>query len=638
MSLKSLKQHAVLAAVMLFIYAGACTIAPLGFAVLLLAYWYRKTKDSSALLIALFMLSMHVHLPAILSDGTYMIVSEIHQNYSILKSGNEQYVYYHDGPLYIDSIILKEGRTEDVRKSSGFYSFSFSGYLRLKGVEKQLVQDELKTAKQLPTVRFLIQKRIESFPDALQRSFLYKVLLNVTDPGLPEGFLLSGGFSYAGILIMIDSLLKLFTASETREKAMLAISGILGVIFRFPVILFMCFFARVLRMGRLDRYEGTGILLLVTVLLYRQQVYTASFLFPAVFRLSSLESEHRKLKAYACLMTLQSILYNKITVFSSFLYPLSLRISGCMWLYGIICLFVPALLNENAVSIISQFDLLGRTIALKGSMLGCGIVFFIVIVFMMRNSKHFTAYYIILFLLFEITGLFHPFAEVTFINVGQGDSILIREPFGRTNILIDTGKPSAYKSLQSTLDAKGIYRLDTLFITHADSDHSGNRETLQNDYRIGRITDAHEGTSIAGRLVFHDLNVIKDEDENRSSLVLCLRMNGLEYLFMGDADQIAEESIAHRFPHLTCDILKLSHHGSKTGSCDLFLDTVRPKEAIISAGSWSIYHHPSEETLQRLLKRHIPYLNTNKQGDITVICIGPFNILLTSQRTIQLIR
>lgn len=638
MPLKSLKQHAVLAAVILFIYAGTCSMAPLVFAVLLLAYWYRKTHDTSVFLIALFMLSMHIRLPSFFSDESYMRVTEIHQNYSILKSGSEQYVYYHDGPLYIDSIIRKEGTTEDIRQAAGFYSFSFSDYLRRKGVDKQLVQDELNTVRQLPTVRFLIQKRIASFPDPAVRSFLYKVLLNVADPGLPEGFLLSGGFSYAGILVMIDSLLKLFLASETREKAMLAISGVLGVIFRFPVILFMFFFSMVLRLSRLDRYESTGILLLMTVLLYRQQVYAASFLFPAVFRLSSLESEHKKLKAYACLMTLQSILYNKITLFSSFLYPLSIRISGCMWLYGMIGLFVPPLLNEKAVSVISGFDLLGRSIALKGSILGCGIVFFIMIVFMLRNSKNFTAHYIILLLLFEITGLFHPFAEVTFINVGQGDSILIREPFGRTNVLIDTGRPSAYRSLQSTLDAKGIYRLDTLFITHPDSDHSGNRESLQKDYRIDRITDEHEGTTIAGSLVFHDLNAIQDEDENRSSLVLSLRMNGLEYLFMGDADQAAEESIVHRFPHLSCDILKLSHHGSKTGSCDLFLDTVRPEEAIISAGSWNIYHHPSEETLQRLLKRHIRYLNTNEQGDITVICIGPFSILLTSQRTIQLIR
>ena len=638
MPVKTLLQHAVLAAAMLFIYAGTYRVAPFLSAILLLAYWYRKTRERSVIMLALLMLSMHIQIPSFLNDDTTMRVTEIHQNYSILKSGSEQYVYYHDGPMDIDSIILKEGDLIDIKQSGGFYSYSFADYLGRKGITKQLVKDELKTFRQLPTVRSWIQKRIESFPDPLQKSFLYKVLLNVTDPGLPEGFLLSGGFSYAGILLMINSILRLFISSETREKVMLAISGITGIIFRFPIILFMHFFSRILRFGKLSRYESTGILLIVTVLVYRQQVYTASFLFPAVFRLSALESEHKKLKAYACLMTLQSIMYNKISIFSSVLYPLTLRISGCLWLYGMVSLFVTALLNENTVNVISNFELIGSNISLKGSMIGCGLFFFVILVFLFRNSRNFTLYYIILLLVFELGGLFHPFAEVTFINVGQGDAILIREAFGKTNVLIDTGKPSAYKTLQATLDAKGIYRLDTLFITHADSDHSGNRESLLEDYRIVNLTDAHEGTSIAGSLVFHDLNTIKDEDENRSSLVLCMRLNGLDYLFMGDADQVTEEGIVRKIPKLSCDILKLSHHGSKTGSCDLFLDTVRPAEAIISAGSWGIYHHPSDETLQRLLKRHIPYLNTNEHGDITIVCIGPFNILMTSQRTIQLIR
>ena len=106
---------------------------------------------------------------------------------------------------------------------------------------------------------------------------------------------------------------------------------------------------------------------------------------------------------------------------------------------------------------------------------------------------------------------------------------------------------------------------------------------------------------------------------------------------MGDADQKAEEDIIFNNNSLHCDILKLSHHGSDTGSCDLFLDTVRPSLAIVSSGAYSIYRHPSVNTVQRLLKRHIPYLDTKDHGDISVLCIGPLNLLICSDGTVDLL-
>ena len=90
------------------------------------------------------------------------------------------------------------------------------------------------------------------------------------------------------------------------------------------------------------------------------------------------------------------------------------------------------------------------------------------------------------------------------------------------------------------------------------------------------------------------------------------------------------------YTNLHCDVLKLSHHGSDTGSCDDFLDQVQPRLGIISSGPYSIYHHPSPDTIQRLLKRHIPYLDTKVEGDITILCL-PFhlNLLITSRGTIS---
>jgi beta-lactamase superfamily II metal-dependent hydrolase len=162
-------------------------------------------------------------------------------------------------------------------------------------------------------------------------------------------------------------------------------------------------------------------------------------------------------------------------------------------------------------------------------------------------------------------------------------------------------------------------------------------EQIIRDFRPGNVIDTHQGTSCSKLYQFHDLNNLETEDKNQSSLVLAFRLNGLDFVMCGDADMTSEERIANRYPGLRCDVLKLSHHGSKTGSCDRFLDVLQPQLGIISSGAYSIYHHPSPETVQRLLKRHIPYLDTKEHGDISILMIGPLRVLITSDGFVDLL-
>ncbi|MBR2795249.1 MAG: MBL fold metallo-hydrolase, partial [Solobacterium sp.] len=242
-----------------------------------------------------------------------------------------------------------------------------------------------------------------------------------------------------------------------------------------------------------------------------------------------------------------------------------------------------------------------------------------------------------LFLFFQLFGLFHPLAELTFINVGQGDAILIRSPFRTGDILVDTGKPSQWNALNSFLEAKGISSLDTLIITHADKDHSGNLDAVKQEYRPRQVITEHQREIHSGIIVMHDLNEIRNDDENESSIVLYFLMNGKRILLMGDSTVHTEETIVHSDINLSADLLKLSHHGSHTGSCDLFLDTVQPGLAIVSSGAYEIYHHPSPETVEKLNARRIPYLDTKEEGDISVFFLpAGISFLLTSRLNFQL--
>ena len=242
-----------------------------------------------------------------------------------------------------------------------------------------------------------------------------------------------------------------------------------------------------------------------------------------------------------------------------------------------------------------------------------------------------------MFLLFQLFGLFHPLAEITFINVGQGDAILVRAPFRTADILVDTGKPSQWNALNGFLEGKGIRRLNTMVITHADKDHSGNMDTVKKEYRPKQVITEHQPEIHAGMYTFYDLNEIRNEDENESSIVLFFRMNGKKILLMGDSTVHTEDTLVRSGIDLQADFLKLSHHGSHTGSGDLFLDTVQPKLAIVSSGAYEIYHHPSPETIERLNKRHIPYLDTKEEGDISVFCLPGCCLLLTSRLHFELL-
>jgi competence protein ComEC len=157
-------------------------------------------------------------------------------------------------------------------------------------------------------------------------------------------------------------------------------------------------------------------------------------------------------------------------------------------------------------------------------------------------------------------------------------------------------------------------------------------------YQPDTVLTSHHESMCTGKLCMYDLNDLVTEDENESSLCEYFEMNGVKYLLTGDINAHAEERIVRRYGRLNVDVLKLSHHGSHTGSSAIFLDSLQPSLGIVSAGSYSLYHHPSEEVLQRLLQRHIPWFNTREQGDIQIQAIGPWNCLLTAAGRIGIIR
>lgn len=209
--------------------------------------------------------------------------------------------------------------------------------------------------------------------------------------------------------------------------------------------------------------------------------------------------------------------------------------------------------------------------------------------------------------------------SINFINVGQGDSILIRDK--NISILIDTGgltyKDLATSSLINYFKKKEIYKIDSIIITHDDFDHNGALESLLKYFSVGDvITEKEQFPYNIGNLKFENYNIYNFSDSNDSSLVLMLNFYNNKFLFMGDASKNVEEQIIKDFD-VDADYIKIGHHGSKNSTSQEFIDAVSPKEAIISCGLNNNYGHPSQEVLDILEKENVIVRRTDLEGTIS---------------------
>lgn len=210
--------------------------------------------------------------------------------------------------------------------------------------------------------------------------------------------------------------------------------------------------------------------------------------------------------------------------------------------------------------------------------------------------------------------------KVIFCNVGQGDATLITS--GYFQMLIDTGPIKG--SVEQCLDENmpfGDKKLEVVLLSHFDSDHRGALENLKKYYQIGRLdnlTTIFAGDKIVGNnFVFKAIYPFYGlQQRNNDSVVGILEYENKNILFTGDIDEIVENSIINSIDR-PIDVVKLSHHGSKTGNSEAWLSKVNAKYAVISVGK-NNYGHPNAEVIGRVLGVGTSVLRTDENGSLIV--------------------
>ncbi len=242
------------------------------------------------------------------------------------------------------------------------------------------------------------------------------------------------------------------------------------------------------------------------------------------------------------------------------------------------------------------------------------------------------------FLIFIIGVLFsnylNPTLRIDFLDVGQGDTTLIQNAYNKGVILID-----AHKGTTNYLNKLGPIQIDYLFITHGDYDHASEAEEIINSFNVKNIIiSPYDDSTITKRLKSFGAKATKAGDVficgeiyilvlgpikryvsiNNNSLVLMVMIDNESYLFTGDSEKEAEIDLINTYKNrLKSDVLHVSHHGSNSGTTNLFLNYVSPNEAIISVGENNIYNHPHKELIERLNKRNIKVILTSENQTIT---------------------
>lgn len=236
--------------------------------------------------------------------------------------------------------------------------------------------------------------------------------------------------------------------------------------------------------------------------------------------------------------------------------------------------------------------------------------------------------------------------QVVFLNIGQGDAILIQQQ--NFQILIDGGKGDAILSELSKYMHFSDRTIEIVILTHPDEDHMGGLLHILEKYQVEQIiesgvscdknickqwTDLIHQQNIpvmyaqAGQEIilndirltilypFENMHQKQVKDHNDTSLVIKAHTNRYQFLFTGDINQKIEQLLVDKQIDLHADILKIAHHGSKHSSAYTFLKTVSPTYAIISVGKNS-YGHPAEEVLNRLQNMNINIMRTDQLGSV----------------------
>lgn len=595
---------------------------------------------------------------------------------------NDEYKFFKE-KVNIGSSVIVKGKLVSPKNNTVPYLFNYKKYLYNKRVYYTLKIDSIKILNENsnPFIKLKnrVIKHVNSYKDS---TYLYAFILGKTELISDEVLTsyrengISHLFALSGLHVSIFSSILLFILKKLRLKEILNyvlififlllfsfITGFSPSILRATLLFFLLSINKVFYLN-IRTLDILYLVFIILVIINPFIIYNLSFIlsFTAAFFLI-FSSDLLKGKNYFVSLFKVSLL----SYFASL--PLSIYYFGYTNLLGTILnlVFVPLVsfvvfpLTLLTFIISKFYSILNITTNLLESLSLLFNKFKIIIYFPSINlifvfiylsilmlyikfKKKICLYLIIVLLIFfKIRPYMDNNTYIYYIDVGQGDSILVVTPHLNKTILIDTGGIVSFNENYKSNIVKnktipffrriGINKVDYLFLTHGDYDHAGEANELLSNFCVkkvfinkGNINNIEKKINnkevltlknfVIDNIKVNSLNNNVFNNENDDSTILLFNIYDYKFLFMGDASIKTEEYLLNNYILPNVDILKVGHHGSYTSTSTDFINVIRPKYSVISVGENNMYKHPNKSVLDILDNTKL--FRTDMDGTIEV--------------------
>ena len=566
-------------------------------------------------------------------------------------------------PYDVGDIVIVKGKLEKINNNTIFNLFNYREYLQSRGIHWKLKISEVSLFKKNSNILIEIKKKIVSKIEKYQyKEYLYAFILGDTSYFNSDirykyqliglSYILSiGSFQIMFIIKILEKIERKLRVKKSRKIIINILVIGLYILFESKIIGVLrsglCYILKSILDYKKIKIKYYKIILIIgIILLIINPNYLNNIGFLYSFGISLAISLLRKrikgnyfkrfikISIIAFIIGLPITIYNNyeinflsviftfllIPIYHFIVFPLSIII----FFFPFLCPFFNLIIFilEKIISEFFKIDFLTFVFG-KPSMF-LVLLYYAIISLSFYKKKFFLLFTIVLIIHHNINLIIKE-NLVTFLDVGEGDAIIVKS---NNNVsLIDTGGSLYYNysiNIIKYLKSLGIFKVNNLILTHGDFDHMGWSFDLVNNIKIEKVIfncgsynelekeliKVLDKSTIPYYSCIKELKVNSNKflflqtkeynNENDNSNVIYTEINGYKFMFMGDAGVAKEKDILEKYNISNIDILKVGHHGSKTSSSRKFINGISPKYAVISVGKNNIYHHPNKDVLKTL--------------------------------------
>ena len=600
--------------------------------------------------------------------GTVIDYKKSKDKTTIWLKGKEKVLvnYYSDINVSYGDYIYVYGVFKKPKENGNFNLFNYKRYLLSNKINYVVTASKITIIKKNDNVFYKLKNNLLKRIESANRSKGYILAFLYADKSLIEKDIytkyqkigVSHLFAVSGMHVSLISIVLLKLLNKIKERKRYIIVSIFLSIYLFltnftismvrATFQFILFFINKSFKLNIDNSNLVILLFSILVIINPYNIYNIGFLFSFIISFTLIRCS----KLIKGKFIIKSLKISLISFFSSMpvlinnffevnflgiilniiyipfvsyiLFPLSLVTVLFPSLDNILYMFISYF--EKITDFFSNIKFLSFSICKMNIFLI--IIYYIIFIYILKRKKKliYKIIIVIISLIFLINNGRIVNNEVSILDVGQGDSSLIR--LKNKNILIDTGGNINYDISKNILipyfKSVGIKKIDYLVLTHGDYDHMGEAINLVENFKVEKVifncgpyndleqelikvlvkkkikyySCIKELNIDNNKLYFLQTKEYDNEDDN--SNVIYSELNVYKFMFMGDASVTTEKEIMNKYNLPDIDVLKVGHHGSKTSSSKGFINVINPKYSIISVGKNNRYGHPNKEVLENL--------------------------------------